>query len=77
MEIELHAAFFWDCPECGRENFVRGVKPEFSASELAELRDEHGINPWETGSFLLRPNDVKCCHCNEKFAVLYHEDVQD
>lgn len=66
--VELHPAFFWDCPDCGRENFCRGIKPEFSSSELAELREEHGVQPWECGDFVMQPTEVTCNYCGKAFA---------
>lgn len=27
-EVELHPAYQWDCPDCGRESFERIIVPE-------------------------------------------------
>lgn len=32
--IELHAAFVWDCDDCGRENFVRAMEGELDEKVL-------------------------------------------
>lgn len=67
--IELRPAFTWDCPECGREHFVRVRIPEFSVSELSELKEEHGINEWEAGNFIAAPKIVCCKYCNLEFSA--------
>ena len=68
--IELRPAFTWDCPECGREHFVRVRIPEFSDAELSELRDEHGVNHWESGNFIAVPKAVNCKFCDRDFAAI-------
>jgi len=73
--VELHPAFFWDCPECGVENFCRGIVPEFSEEERAELREEHGVNPWEQGSFVMQPEVVTCAECKAAFKAAHYEDA--
>ena len=30
-EIRLRPAYSWDCPNCGREVFTRGIVPDMSA----------------------------------------------
>lgn len=67
--VELHNAYFWDCPSCGQENFGRLIRPEFSEDELAEMREDWGVQPWESGEFLLRPKSVECSRCGEGFVV--------
>lgn len=64
---ELHLAFMWDCHNCGRENFVRAMVPNLGDNELHELRDEHGIQPWEAGKFTTGPGKVTCAHCCAMF----------
>ena len=61
--VELRPAFSWDCPKCGTENFARGIVPEMAPEELSELRDEHGVQPWEAGDFVMAPESVECKHC--------------
>lgn len=42
MEIvELHGAFAWDCPACGRENFERAI--EGNIDEPALQADENQV----------------------------------
>lgn len=62
-KVELLPAFVWDCPQCGRENFVRGLVPELDEDELAEVRDRLGVEPWEEGFPLMAPSEVECSHC--------------
>ena len=75
--VELRPAFAWDCPECGREQFARAVVPEFSPEDLEELRTDHGVQPWETGEFLLPPGEVTCPHCDTSFStVAFNADAE-
>lgn len=66
---QLTTAFVWDCDECGRENFVRSVHIDADEETLSELREEHGIEPWETGEWCTAPTKVRCQHCGEEFEV--------
>lgn len=68
-EVELHPCYSWDCDECGRQNYARPVVGDFDAATFDELRTEHGIEPWETGLWLVVPDEVQCRHCNSKFTA--------
>jgi hypothetical protein len=73
--VVLRPAYSWDCEECGRENFCRGVVPEFSEEDRQELRDEHGVQPWEDGAFVMMPTEVTCPHCGAVFATMHFKDA--
>ncbi|RIK84349.1 MAG: hypothetical protein DCC68_01320 [Planctomycetota bacterium] len=73
--VTLRPAYAWDCEECGRENFSRSLIPEFSEEDLQELRDEHGVQPWETGAFVSMPESVKCPHCGAVFGTRHLKDA--
>ena len=75
--VELRTAYAWDCPDCGRELFVRAIVPEMGEEELQELKDDFGIQPWEEGEFHLMPQEVKCPHCDKKFKVKLPESLDD
>jgi hypothetical protein len=75
--IELHPAYSADCPTCGREFFIRCVGYEASEEDMAELRDEFGIQPFETGAWYRRPNTVTCSHCAAEFTVTCEPGDQD
>jgi len=75
--IELHPAHAWDCDECGAENFVRCVVPEMSDEELAELRDDHGVQPWEAGHFMQVPDEVTCAKCGATFGTQFMDQSED
>ncbi len=75
--VETRPAFAWDCPNCGAENFARAVVCELSEEEMRELRDEHGVQPWETGNFLVKPESVSCHSCKESFLTSNYEDSQE
>lgn len=76
-EVELRPAFAWDCPECGREYFARAIVAEFSEEQMTELREDHGVEPWETGDFLVKPDTVTCTHCQVEFATRDFAAEQD
>jgi hypothetical protein len=73
--VVLRPAYAWDCEECGRENFERGVVPEFSAEDLTSLREEHGVESWELGDFVMMPEMVTCGHCGARFASMHLKDA--
>lgn len=75
MHVELRPAYCWDCPDCGRENFVRGLVPELSSEDLEEMRNEHGIEPWDAGDFVAMPEIVKCIHCHIQFETEHFNDA--
>jgi len=67
--VEVHTAWVWDCDDCGRENYERAATLEASEDEIAELRDDYGVQSWETGDFVAWPDQVTCVHCGETFDV--------
>lgn len=70
--VELRLAYEWTCDECGRDQFIRASRldpSQLSADELAELRDEHCVEPWETGEWSMRPQSVQCEFCGHSFDV--------
>lgn len=75
--VELRPAYAWDCESCGRENFASGLVPEMSEEEMAELRDDYGLQPWDdVGDFIELPPTVKCAHCETEFRTEhYREDL--
>lgn len=73
--VAMRPAYAWDCEECGRENFERAAVREFSPEELQELRDEHGVQPWEAGEFVGMPESVKCQHCGAVFQTAHFKDA--
>lgn len=72
--VELHPAHVWDCENCGLENFCRSVRPSLTEEEVEELRDEHGIQPFDTGEFLTAPNVVICRYCGHKFETQFENE---
>lgn len=67
--VEMLQAFCWTCPECGRDRFERAIIAEMSPEEMQELRDEHGVQPWEDGEFCTFPETVHCPDCNLEFST--------
>lgn len=70
----LRPAYAWDCDECGHENFARGIVPDFSDEDFAEMLNEHGIQPWEAGAFVQMPETVKCAFCGTEFTAIHIKD---
>lgn len=66
-DIELHMAYMFDCDNCGKENFVRGISPDFTQSEADAIKEKHGIDTCNQGAFVVIPNTVTCKHCNTSF----------
>jgi hypothetical protein len=71
--VELHSAFMWDCPDCGRENFTRAMTLELPPEDLAEIKDEEGFPAEVDGVFLAAPDKVTCQFCRRAF--LTQEDA--
>ena len=71
MKVELHQAFMYDCPECGRENFVRAINMEIPPEDQEDLLRELTGNEWDDmpegmhGIFLMAPVEVECAFCGE------------
>ena len=69
-KVELRLAYEWTCDSCGRDNFLRSIRCDesrFTADELSELRQEHGVEPEDVGEFCLRPSTVTCRFCDAEF----------
>jgi hypothetical protein len=73
-KIRLRPAYAWDCPDCGREVFERGVVPEMSEEDMEELREQDGVGPLEEGDFVMMPETVECPHCHSRFATVHFRD---
>lgn len=54
--IELHIAFFWVCPDCGVDNFERGVFWENGGGASG-------------ASYAIAPGEVTCADCDHDFEV--------
>lgn len=73
--VELHQAFMWDCPACGRENFERAVVCEDpDEDQIAEALEAGVISQEEVaaglqGTWMLAPERVTCKHadCGKEF----------
>ena len=65
--VEMRLAFEWTCPDCGTDQFERSMMPDMGDDELAELKDEHGIEPFDIGEFQMQPTKVTCERCSRTF----------
>lgn len=73
--VDLRPAFAWDCESCGRENFARAMRAEMSPEDMAEMREEYGVE-FVDGEFLAAPLEVTCAFCNEVFDALDDREAQ-
>ena len=62
--IELHAAWRWDCDECGLENFVRGIHLE---EEHLTQRQQNILG--EAEWWVVYPAEVECKNCKSDYVV--------
>ncbi len=76
-KVELHQAWSWDCPECGRENFERAVTCELSDEDKQHMKEDHGIPDPMTGDWVSAPLDVTCKHCGKDFETEEPDDDED
>lgn len=77
--VELHQAFMWDCPECGRENFERAITAELTDQERIDLLRQMGefideLDENVHGEFVAAPCSVTCRFCDHQFRTNAHPD---
>ena len=76
--VELRPAHVFTCNACGRDTYVNGIVPTMTPELEAELREDHGVEPWEHGNWMLAAERVKCGHCGAEFRVeQYGSDDDD
>jgi hypothetical protein len=66
-KVELITAYEWICDACGQQNFCSSVVFEFDKETEQEMREDHGIEAWETGDFCHIPDTVICKYCATKY----------
>lgn len=69
--VELYPAHGWDCPECGAQNFCRGIALEPSEQEREELT---AMGEGADGYWMTIPDEVECCDCGRKFPTIHWKD---
>lgn len=83
--VELHQAFMWDCPACGRENFERAVVSEAPQEEqIAEALASGAVTEEDLaegleGQWVFAPDRVTCKHadCGKEFDAFDQIDGED
>jgi hypothetical protein len=70
-KVELHPAYSWDCPECGSEQFARGIVFEPSAEDERLMRETNGVPPGEIGDWVSMPTRVRCIFCRCEFETVH------
>jgi len=69
QNVELHAAFMFDCPHCGRENFCRALAPSLRDEDMDAICEEGGIKNDGHWHFILNPVSVICAYCQKESLV--------
>lgn len=85
QKVELHAAFSYDCDECGRESFVNAVcgdldeaimrensdqvAASYEATEYEELESGEYDSPFLIQRITLVPRSVHCKFCGANFGT--------
>ncbi len=81
--VELHAAFFYDCDNCGREVFVKGdVVPLDAILRSLPKKDREVARKFlsdGSGFTTITPQTVVCPHpdCNASFLVASLDDMEE
>ena len=68
--VELHGAYVWTCPECGRDTFHRGVTIEREQVEAMVPPEQLEAFEAYQGSWMTAPSIVTCWHCDKIFDVM-------
>lgn len=68
-KVKLEQAWVCRCPNCNDVIIQLPVAAELSEEEERELRQEFGIETYETGDFLAKPETVFCEYCETEFEV--------
>jgi len=78
--VELHNAFMWDCPFCGKEQFTRCITRELNPEEKAEINNDVPDELKEAfdfgGEYLFAPKQVKCGNCGNAFKSYHQNDKE-
>jgi len=79
--VELIPAFFWSCPDCDNENFVKAARPNLSHDEEENIyRAIYDVEVWkeipdDVGEDLyMTPEDVTCLSCGRTFDTFENEN---
>lgn len=67
--VELRHAYAFDCPACGRENFLRTPMLD-RPGEIAELLTELELPDGFDGYLMLQPRRVTCQFCSAASRVV-------
>lgn len=78
-KVEIHDAFVYDCPNCGRENFIRSFSEDLTPDEVNELVDKYGEDPeyWSSGCWASRPTEVTCEFCSSSYETYSWDQGDD
>lgn len=71
--VELHDAFFFICPECGKTGWVKALRAEMSEEEKQEMQDQMG----GPGCMMMAPNSVKCERCKMEFEAFLEGEPEE
>lgn len=80
MKVELHLAYFWNCDDCGAENFCRSMVAAMTPELRAEMAEcDIDVDEMEPGNWMTRPDKVTCSACGATFEATdpYGDDEED
>ena len=74
--VELIPAFFWQCPDCDNENYVKASPSGLNHEDAAEVyRGLNDMDDWEQvpddieEDFYMHPEKVTCLSCGKTHDV--------
>lgn len=76
----LHGAYFWDCEECGTENFCRAIMMEPDEETERDFREVCGIDDPEEKFPMVTygaSRFVKCRECGKQFQTEIAGGIDD
>ena len=80
MKIILNNAYWWECPTCKHESFIKAeeidleeedIREILNLDEWEEVPEYHGIRATDL------PEMISCNNCDNSFEVLIEEDEDD
>jgi hypothetical protein len=70
--VQLRPAFAWTCENCGKDNYVEGIRPDVEEvmpdepAGLAEMSEALGVK----SEWVMIPLNVKCKECKHTYETI-------
>lgn len=76
--VRLMQAYYWQCEDCGQDNYDRGVLAEFGPGEKEQaFREFHDLGPeeplpenWDQFQLVTIPDEVECGSCHRRWTTV-------